>query len=93
MRYSVPTELRDEHLKGYTGTQEARVQYDVFASTYAEARRIAKLIPPVVVSAATIDSVNFGHTKTETIRDGGGEDTPSGYVHMASVDLLVQFQL
>jgi hypothetical protein len=82
----------DEHLKGYTATQRPRVQADCFASTYGAARGLAAKVIAALELPATVGGVAFNRIKAEGPRDLG-EDTTNGYVHRASLDLLVEHKL
>jgi hypothetical protein len=92
IRLQTISDPRDEHLKGYDGARVTRVQADCFAGSYAAARALAEdVIAAVAVPTAT-GGVQFGRVKAEGPRDLG-EDTANGYVHRASLDLLVEHKL
>ncbi len=92
VRLQAISDPRPEHLAGYDGARQTRVQADAFASTYGEARAIAEAMISAVAQPATVGGVQFGRVKAEGPRDLG-EDTANGYVHRASVDLLVDHKL
>jgi hypothetical protein len=83
----------DEHLKGYTDTQRPRVQADCFASTYAVARDLAAKLIASLALPATTGGVAFNRIKAEGPRDLGEDVAGVGFVHRASVDLLVEHKL
>ena len=83
---------RPEHLNGYDGARQTRVQCDCFAATYGAARQLAEKVITAVAQPATAGGVVFGRVKAEGPRDLG-EDTSSGFIHRASVDLLVEHRL
>lgn len=83
---------RPQHLAGYNGARSPRVQCDCFATTYAAARDLAEKVIAAVATPATVGGVQFGRVKAEGPRDLG-EDTSSGFIHRASLDLLVEHTL
>jgi hypothetical protein len=92
VRYQVISDPRPEHLQGYDGARVSRVQCDCFAASYIVARDLAEKVIAAVAAPGTADGVQFGRVKAEGPRDLG-EDTGSGFVHRASVDLLVEHTL
>lgn len=92
IRLQTISDPRPEHLNGYDGARVVRVQADCFATTYGGARQLAEKVIAAVSAPATAGGIVFGHTKAEGPRDLG-EDTASGFVHRASVDLLVEHRL
>ena len=89
VRLNTISDPRPEHLQGYDGSRITRVQADCFAGSYATARALAEAVIAAVADPATVGTVRFGRTKAEGPRDLG-EDTASGFVFRASVDLLVE---
>jgi hypothetical protein len=82
-----------EDLDGDTVLHETRVQADCFATTHAESHEIAEAITRSTAEPATTAGVVFGRIKTTTPRDLG-EDVPGkGFIHRASMDLLVSYRL
>lgn len=92
IRLSVASDPRPEHLKGYESARVTRIQCDCFAATYAVARDLAEKVIAAVAQPATVGAIKFGRTKAEGPIDLG-EETPSGYVNRASVDLLAEHKL
>lgn len=92
LRMQTISDPRPEHLQGYDAARVARVQVDCFASTYAAARTLAEAVIAAVAIPTTSGGVRFGRVKAEGPRDLG-EDTAQGYVHRASLDLLVEHVL
>ena len=92
IRYQVVSDPRPENLSGYDGARVARVQIDCFASGYIASRELAEDVIAAVAVPATTDGVKFGRVKAEGPRDLG-EDTAKGFVHRASLDLLVEYAL
>lgn len=92
IRLQTISDTRPETLKGYDGSRIPRVQADCFAMTYATARLLAEEVIAAVATPATVSGIKFGRVKAEGPRDLG-EDTASGYVHRASLDLLVEHSL
>jgi hypothetical protein len=92
IRYQVISDPRPENLKGYDGARVSRVQVDCFASTYVGARDVAEKVVAAIASPATVAGVQFGRVKAEGPRDLFN-DTDSGDIYGASVDLLVEHRL
>lgn len=92
IRLQTISDPRPAHLGGYDGARITRVQADCMAATYGAARQLAEKVVAAVVTPATVGGIQFGHTKAEGPIDLG-EDTASGFVYRASVDLLVEHRL
>lgn len=92
VRMQVVTDLRPQHLKNYDRARQSRVQVDCLAKTYAAARAAAEAIIAGVADPAEIDGVRFGRTAADGPRDLG-EDTPKGFVHRLSLDLLTEHSM
>ncbi|WP_375290424.1 DUF3168 domain-containing protein [Qipengyuania sp.] len=88
VRLQTISDPRPDDLDGYLGARETRVQADSFAQRYADAREIAESIVTATSAPFSIDDVIFGRVSPEGPRDLG-EDTTGGFVHQASLDLLV----
>jgi hypothetical protein len=89
IRLNTISDPRPENLQGYDAARVTRVQADCFSSSYAQARALAEAVVSAVALPTTAGGIRFGRTKAEGPRDLG-EDTASGFVHRASVDLLVE---
>jgi len=85
--YQVISDPRPEHLKGYDGARQSRVQIDVIADDFAKARDIGEKIILAVANPGTHGGIKFGRTKAEGPRDLT-EETASGTISRASLDLL-----
>lgn len=92
IRIQTISDPRPQHLTGYEGSRTTRVQVDCFAAKYGTARALAEDVIAAVALPETVGSVRFGRVKAEGPRDLG-EDTAQGYVHRASLDLLVEHSL
>lgn len=92
VRLQTVSDVRPQHLGGYQGARVTRVQADCFSSSYGGARAIAEEVIAAVATPVTTGGVQFGRVKAEGPRDLG-EDTAAGYVHRASLDLLVEHTL
>lgn len=93
VRMQTVSDPRPQHLTGYDGARTTRVQVDVFASKYSEARSLAKSIIAAVAEPATVSGVKFGRTKAEGPRDLGEDVDGVGFVHRLSLDLLAEHSL
>lgn len=92
IRLQVVSDDRSSNLGGYDGSRVTRVQADCFGSTYGSTRQLAEMIISVLSVPGVFAGVVFGVTKAEGPRDLG-EDTSAGFIHRASVDLLVEHAL
>ncbi len=90
--YQVISDPRPQTLKGYERARTARVQIDVFADSYGAAKQVAEMIILTVATPGPHGGVQFGRVKAEGPRDLG-EDTESGFVHRASIDLLAEHKI
>ena len=88
VRLQTVSDVRPQLLKGPQGFRPIRVQADCFSKSFGEARALAEALIQTVREPATVDGVKFGRGTAEGPRDLG-EDTEQGFVHMASVDLLI----
>lgn len=91
IRYQIISDPRTEHLKNYDAVQMARVQADCFGATYVEARALGELLITEMFAPASIEGIEFGHTKAEGPRDGGEDVDGTGFVHRAIVDLIIEY--
>lgn len=89
IRYQIVADPRPEHMKGYNGTRQTRVQLDCFAPTYGAARELSKAVIDALAEAADYGGVHFGRGKAEGPRDLG-EDTAKGFIHRASLDVMLE---
>lgn len=88
VRLQTISDPRPLTLKGYRKLRSTRVQADCFAAKYGTARKLAEAIIAVTSQPALVGEVQFGRAEAEGPRDLG-EDTDRGFIHRASVDLLV----
>lgn len=93
VRLNTISDPRPQHLKGAIGLRETRVQADVFAASYAEARSISETVIASLEQPALVAGVQFGRTLAEGPRDLGEDVAGKGYIHRASTDLLVWHSL
>lgn len=93
VRMNTISDPRPEHLTGYDSARTTRVQVDVFADTYDEAREVSEAIIAAVADPATIKGIKFGRTKAEGPRDLGEDVDGVGYIHRLSLDLLAEHSL
>lgn len=89
IRLQTISDPRPEHLKGYDAARVTRVQADCFATTHKAAQALALAAIAAVAEPATVDGVRFGRTKAEGPRDLGDDVAGIGFIHRASIDLLV----
>lgn len=90
IRLQVISDVRDEHLKGYDGARRTRVQCDCFADKHLAAQELAEAVIAALAAPADQDGVRFGRTSAEGPRDLGEDVEGTGFIHRASVDLLVE---
>lgn len=90
VRLNTISDPRPEHLRGYHGARQVRVQADCFAATPATARALAEAIVAATAAPATVTGIIFGRTKAEGPQDLG-EDVPGvGRVENAQLDLIIE---
>lgn len=93
MPYIVLTTISDPrptHLDGYQDARPTRVQVDCMAARYGDARQMAEAVIAAVTEPAIVGGVRFGFGKAEGPRDLGEDVEGEGFVHRASVDLLLE---
>ena len=90
VRLQTISDPRPQNLGGYEITRQTRVQADVFADSYREARALAELIIAAVAKPGTVAGVRFGRTKAEGPHDGGEHVEGVGYIHRLRTDLMVE---
>jgi hypothetical protein len=89
----VVSDPRPQDLDGYVSSRETRVQADCFAASHAVAQQIAECIITATAEPAIVAGVVFSRVAAEGPRDLG-EDVPGkGFIHRASLDLLVWHRL
>lgn len=88
-RLQVISDPRPQHLGGYHGSRQTRVQADCFAATYGQARTLALAVIDTMALPAEVAGVRFGRTRAEGPRDLS-EETPAGLIYRMSVDLLIE---
>lgn len=93
IRLQVISDPRPEHLGGYDGARQSRVQVDCFADKSTTARDLAEKVISAVATPASAAGVVFGRIKAEGPRDLGEDVAGIGFVHRASLDLLVEHRL
>lgn len=92
VRLQVISDPRPEDLKSYHSARVTRVQADVMADRSTEVEAVSEAIIAALAQPATVGGVKFGRTKAEGPRDLG-EESPDGFIHRASMDLLVEHSL
>ncbi|AHE55534.1 tail completion protein gp17 [Sphingomonas sanxanigenens] len=84
----VITEQREQHYKGFFGMQFARVQIDVRAKSYSEAKALADTVIDAVVPAGTFHGVKFRRGIVDRITDFE-EKAGNEQVMRRSLDVLL----
>lgn len=92
-RLQTISDVRPEHLKGYDAARVTRVQVDCFADSYSTARSLAEAVIAATATPGVTSGIHFGRIKAEGPRDLGEDVEGVGYVHRASLDLLVEHKL
>ncbi|WP_288413847.1 DUF3168 domain-containing protein [uncultured Novosphingobium sp.] len=86
--------LLSQHLKGYDGMQVARVQADCFGVTHRQSNQLAVAVITAIAAPTQVEGVKFGRGRADGRPRDLGEDVPGkGFIHRASVDLLVAYRL
>jgi hypothetical protein len=81
--------IRRDHLDGPEDMIVSRVQADCWATTHRAATTLATAVRAALIGAAEIGDVQFWRATTDGPRDLG-EDTESGFLHRASLDLTLR---
>jgi len=92
IRLQTISDPRPEHLQGYETARVTRVQCDCFAAKFLDVHSLADKVIAAVGTPGVTGGIHFGRVKAEGPRDLG-EDTANGFVHRASLDLLVEHKL
>lgn len=92
VRMQTISDVRPQHMQGYHRARNTRLQVDVFAATYAQARSISERIIGLMAQPATVAGVRFGRCTAQGPIDMG-EDTPDGFVHRLRTDLLAEHSI
>lgn len=80
---------RSEHLKGFDGARETRVQCDCWAATYSAALALARAAIAALKSPATISGKKFGNARVDAQRDLGENVADGNFIHRQSVDFII----
>lgn len=59
------SDVRPQHLKGYDGARETRVQASVWAATPKQAKEVALGLITAVAAPGEFEGVNFGRTRAD----------------------------
>lgn len=86
---------RPQNLEGFDDMATARIQASCFAASYETSRALAEavivaLVPSATITDASGPDVFFWRADAGEPRDLG-EDTANGFVHHASVDLIIRY--
>ncbi|WP_052761963.1 tail completion protein gp17 [Aurantiacibacter luteus] len=92
MRLQTISDPRPRHLRGYEGARSPRVRVEVFADSYEQARALSERVVAVMAQPATHAGVRFGAAAAQGPVDLG-EDTPNGFIHRLSTDLLAEHSI
>lgn len=85
----VISDPRPEHLKGFDGARETRVQCDCWAASYSGALGLARACIAALREPATVQDKKFGHARVEGQRDLGETVADGTFVHRQAVDLII----
>lgn len=89
LRLQIISDPRPEHLEGYDTARVTRVQADAIADLGSTGHAIWQALIEEFTAPRTIGGLRFGHSAAVGPRDLG-EETPDGFVHMISGDLLIE---
>lgn len=93
LRYQVVSDARPQDLDDYETARETRVQIDCFGKSYKAARQLAEAVIAATSEPDTVAGIVFGRIKAEGPRDLGEDVDGKGFIHRASMDLLVWHRL
>ena len=89
LRLQTISDPRERNLATVKGPRRPRVQADVFAKTYAEARSLSEALITMMQTPGVAGGVRFGGAAVTGPRDLG-EDTTEGFLHRLSSDMQVE---
>lgn len=84
------SELRPQHMGGFDGLSDVRVQVDIWAATYADTKAIAEDVIAALIPAHTANGIRFERSFLEMMRDLG-ERLETQFVHRTSIDFLIHY--
>jgi hypothetical protein len=84
----VVSEGREQHMKGFSSLSSVRLQADIWAAVYSQARTIAEEVIAATVPSTTQDGVFFERAFVAGLRDMG-ERVETKYIHRVSVDFII----
>lgn len=84
----VITEDRPQHMAGLDGMDVARVQIDVWGTSYGQVRPIAEAVIAALLPENTSNGIIFSRAFVDSVRDLG-ERTETQFIHRASIDLII----
>lgn len=80
-------DARDQHLKGFEGMQQARVQIDVWAASYASARDITEAVIAALIAPDENNGIQFTRAMIDGLRDLS-ERLETQLIYRSSVDFI-----
>lgn len=83
------SDARPDHLKGFDGARETRVQCDCWAATYAAALALARAAIATLQPPKTISGKKFGNARVDAQRDLGENIADGSFIHRQSVDFII----
>lgn len=83
------SDSRPDHLKGFDGARETRVQCDCWAATYAAALALARAVIAALQPPTTITGKRFGNARVDAQRDLGENIADGSFIHRQSVDFII----
>lgn len=80
---------RPDHLKGFDGARETRVQCDCWAEGYGAALALGRSAIAALKSPQTISEKRFGNARVDAMRDLSETAAGGETIHRQSVDFLI----
>ena len=82
------SEDRPQHMGGFIGLNPARVQVDVWGTTYAQVADLSEKVITAIVPANTANGIKFSRAFIDAKRDLG-ERIETAFIHRISIDFLI----
>jgi hypothetical protein len=84
------SEGRPQHMGGFDGLFDARVQVDIWSESHAEAWVISEAVIAAIIPEQTGNGISFSRAFLDARRDLG-ERIETKFVHRTSLDLLIHY--
>jgi hypothetical protein len=84
------SEQRPQHMGGFDGLSDARVQVDVWSTSHADAWAISEAVIEALAPEQSGNGISFSRSFIDARRDSG-ERTETQFIYRTSLDLLIHY--